>query len=208
MRLKRNFYKRPTLIVAKDLLGKYIVRKYKNQILQGKIIETEAYIGPFDKASHSFCPREKRKPLRIKEIEKIFGKKLAKDKEFLRNIFNNYGKITMRNKVEYFEGGYIYIYLIYGMYWQLNITTFLKGFPECVLIRALDKDEASGPGKLCLYLKLNKSFYAEDLTKSKRIWIEDKGEKIDFSKILCTKRVGISYAGLYWSRRKWRFILT
>ena len=172
-KLLRNFYTRPTLKVAKELLGKYIVRKIGNKNLEGKIIETEAYIGPQDKASHAYG-----------------------------------GKITSRNRAEYLVGGHVYIYLVYGMYWQLNIVTTKAGKPECVLIRALDLDKlANGPGKVCRYLKLNKSFYSEDLTKSKRIWLEDKGEKIKPSRIMATKRIGIDYAGPYWANKKWRFVL-
>lgn len=169
-KLLRSFYLRPTLKVAKELLGKYIVRRIGRKEITGKIVETEAYIGPKDKASHAFG-----------------------------------GKITPRNWVEYLEGGRLYIYLVYGMYWQLNIVTEKAGKPECVLIRALDL--VNGPGKVCRYLKLDKSFYAEDLTNSKRIWLEDRGEKIKPSQILATKRIGIDYAGPYWSRRKWRFVL-
>jgi len=172
-KLTRSFYTQPTLKVAKDLLGKYIVRQINNKKLEGKIIETEAYIGPRDKASHAYG-----------------------------------GKITPRNKAEYLIGGHIYIYLVYGIYWQLNITTSQAAKPECVLIRALDLGKlADGPGKVCQYLKLDKSFYGEDLTKSKKIWLEDRGEKIETSQIVATKRIGIDYAGPYWSRRKWRFVL-
>lgn len=206
-KLKKEFFKRDTLKVAQELLGKYIVRKYKNKILAGKIIETEAYIGPKDKASHAFCPKEKRKPISLKTVEKFFGKKFLEDKEFLKNILKYAGKITSRNKIEYFEGGYIYIYLVYGMYWQLNISTSQAGRPECVLIRALDKKEARGPGKLCQFLKLDKSFYGKDITNNKKIWIEDRGEKINSSKIIKTKRIGIDYAGPFWAKRKWRFLL-
>jgi DNA-3-methyladenine glycosylase len=172
-RLKRDFYTQPTLKVAKELLGKYIVRKIGNKKLEGKIIETEAYIGPSDKASHAYQ-----------------------------------GRITSRNKVEYLVGGHIYIYLVYGMYWQFNIVTSKLAKPECVLIRSLDLGKlANGPGKVCRYLKLDKSFYGEDLVKSKRIWLEDRGERVKPSEIVTTKRIGIDYAGLYWSRRKWRFVL-
>lgn len=172
-KLGRGFYTKPTLTIAKELLGKYIVRKIGRKKLAGKITETEAYIGPQDKASHAYN-----------------------------------GKITPRNKVEYLIGGHIYIYLVYGMYWQMNIVTAKQGKPECVLIRALDLGKiANGPGKVCNYLKLDKSFYKESLSKSKRIWLEDRGEKIKPCQILATKRIGIDYAGLYWSRRKWRFVL-
>ena len=172
-RLNRNFYISPTLEVAKNLLGKYIVKQIGGKELAGKIVETEAYIGPQDMASHAYG-----------------------------------GKITPRNQVEYLIGGHIYIYLIYGIYWQLNVVTEKEGKPECVLIRGLDLGKlADGPGKLCRYLKLDKSFYAEDLTKSKRIWLEDRGVEIELSQIVATKRIGIDYAGPYWSRRKWRFVL-
>ncbi|MBZ9578394.1 DNA-3-methyladenine glycosylase [Patescibacteria group bacterium] len=178
-RVKRQFYIRPTLIVAKELLGKYLVRKIGSKKLVGKIVETEAYIGPEDRASHAFG-----------------------------------GKITERCKTEYLIGGRIYIYLCYGIYWQLNITTEKAGKPECVLIRALEplngkarlKKVASGPGKLCRWLKLDKSFDEEDLTKSKRIWLEDRGIKIKESDIVATKRIGIDYAGS-WAKKPWRFYL-
>lgn len=185
-KLTRNFFTQPTLYVAQKILGKYIVRKLGNKKLAGKIIETEAYIGPKDKASHAYVPPEQRKK------------------------FPN-GKITPRNKAEFLIGGHIYIYLVYGMYWQLNISTFKQNTAECILIRALEvsgKEKiADGPGKLCNYLKLDKSFYGEDITKSKRIWVEDRGEKIKPEKILATGRIGIDYAGPYWSKRKWRFVL-
>lgn len=175
-RLSREFYTRPTLHVARDLLGTYIVRQIGKQRREGMIIETEAYIGPKDLASHGYG-----------------------------------GKITPRNEAEFMVGGHIYIYLVYGMYWQLNISTFKAGTLECVLIRALfvkdDPKIANGPGKLCTYLKLNKRFYGEDLTKSKRIWLEDRGVRITSSDILTTPRIGIEYAGPYWSRRHWRFLL-
>ena len=98
------------------------------------------------------------------------------------------------------------------MYWQLNISTFKKGKPECVLIRAIEVPGkeislTNGPGKLCRYLKLDKSFYGEDLTKSKRIWLEDRKEKIGSCQIVSTPRIGIDYAGPYWSRRKLRFLI-
>ncbi|MBI2626024.1 MAG: DNA-3-methyladenine glycosylase, partial [Candidatus Nealsonbacteria bacterium] len=53
MRLQRSFFLRPTLLVSKELLGKYLVRKIGRKILVGKITETEAYDGFKDKASHA-----------------------------------------------------------------------------------------------------------------------------------------------------------
>lgn len=177
-RLKRNFFNRPTLIVAKDLLGKFLVRRLANgKLLTGKIIETEAYIGPADKASHAFG-----------------------------------GRLTERNRAEWLDGGHVYIYLVYGLYWQLNFSTAGAGRPECVLIRALQvenekADIADGPGKLCRYLKLDKLFNGADAVKDKRLRLEDRGIKVKPSNIKATARIGIDYAGPYWARRKWRFVL-
>jgi DNA-3-methyladenine glycosylase len=166
-------------MVAKDLLGKNLVRKLGKKVLIGKIVETEAYIGPHDKASHAFG-----------------------------------GKVTPRNRAEYMVGGHVYIYLVYGMYWQLNISTGAEGKPECVLIRALEpiknqksKKLTNGPGKLCRWLKLDKSFYGEDVTKSKRLWLEDWGLKIKPKDIGVSPRIGIDYAGPIWSKKPWRFYL-
>ncbi len=53
MRLKRNFFNRDTLIVAQELLGKYLVRKPGNKIIRAKITETEAYCGQNDLACHA-----------------------------------------------------------------------------------------------------------------------------------------------------------
>jgi len=191
----RRFYTQPTLEVAQKLLGKYLVRIYQGERLVGKIVETEAYLGPRDKASHGYLNRK-----------------------------------TARNEAEFLIGGHIYIYLVYGMYWQLNISTYQADKPECVLIRALEpiegleimaknrnfnskeltlkeiKNLTNGPGKLCQALALDKSFYGEDLTKSQRIWLEP-GEKINPSQIKKAKRIGIDYAGPYWANRLWRFYL-
>ncbi|MEP0821588.1 MAG: DNA-3-methyladenine glycosylase, partial [Ignavibacterium sp.] len=58
--LPRSFYLRPTLTVAKDLLGKLLVRKIGRNILVGKIVEVEAYLGRRDPASHAYRGKTKR----------------------------------------------------------------------------------------------------------------------------------------------------
>lgn len=62
MRIERKFFNRNTLIVAKQLLGKYLCRRMNGKIVTVKIIETEAYCGPKDRASHAsrgLTPRTK-----------------------------------------------------------------------------------------------------------------------------------------------------
>jgi len=111
---------------------------------------------------------------------------------------------TPRTKVMYEEGGLVYTYLVYGMYWMLNIVTGKKDYPEAILIRSLERFD--GPGKIGRELKIDKSFYGEDLTTSKRIWIEEPTVKEKF-KILKAKRVGVDYAGK-WANKPWRYILS
>ncbi|MFX1309408.1 MAG: DNA-3-methyladenine glycosylase, partial [Promethearchaeota archaeon] len=53
-RLRRDFFLQDTKSVAKELLGKYLVRETPNVSMVGKIIEVEAYLGPSDKASHAY----------------------------------------------------------------------------------------------------------------------------------------------------------
>lgn len=118
------------------------------------------------------------------------------------------GRVTERNRIMYEKGGVAYVYFVYGMHWQMNIVVG-KSEPHCVLIRALDLGDesrtASGPGRLCRYMKLDKSFHGEDLIKSGRLWVEDRGIKIKDIDIVKDKRIGINYAGPYWSSRQWRF---
>jgi len=176
-RLGRKFFARDTLRVCREILGKHIVRVWRGKKIIGRIVEVEAYVGPEDKASHAFG-----------------------------------GKKTQRNLAEYLIGGHVYIYLVYGMYWQFNISTGQAGSPECFLIRAVEPvaglrdKEGTGPGKFCRAFHLDKSFYGEDVTKSKRLWLEDVGQKFQ-EKIVASPRIGIDYAGPIWARKPWRFYL-
>jgi len=109
---------------------------------------------------------------------------------------------TARTDIMYCDGGKIYVYLIYGMYWMLNVVTDTENHPQAVLIRGIDR--IIGSGKVGRELKIDKSFYGEDLLGSYRIWIEDAPDESDFS---TAPRIGIDYAGEEWRDKAWRFIL-
>jgi DNA-3-methyladenine glycosylase len=111
-----------------------------------------------------------------------------------------FGK-TKRNSIMYGEGGFLYIYLIYGIYWMLNIVTGSADSPQAVLLRGLKN--LSGPGVLTRGLVIDKSFHGEDLVNSGRIWIEDSDEK---PLVVQKPRIGINYAGEPWVSHAWRFI--
>ncbi|MCX7986896.1 MAG: DNA-3-methyladenine glycosylase [Bacteroidales bacterium] len=110
---------------------------------------------------------------------------------------------TPRTEIMYHRGGYVYVYLIYGMYWMLNVVTGFNDYPQAVLIRGLKG--ISGPGKVTRRLQIDKSFYGEDLTISNRIWICMPLNNSSFQ-IETYPRVGIDYAGDYWKSLPWRFV--
>src|SRR4030042_6591470 len=107
MILQRPFYQQNILAVSRALLGKILVHESPEGTTAGRIVETEAYSGPEDRAAHSFG-----------------------------------GRRTPRNDVMYGEKGHAYVYLIYGMYNCVNVTSGEPpGKPEAVLIRALEPVE-------------------------------------------------------------------
>ena len=107
---------------------------------------------------------------------------------------------TKRTEVMYQNGGLVYVYLIYGMYWMFNIVCGPKEKPQAILVRAVGK--VNGPGKLGRKLKLDKSFYGEDLEQSNRIWIEDDGKRYNYTK---HRRINIDYAGDVWKNKMYRY---
>jgi len=108
---------------------------------------------------------------------------------------------TSRTEIMYDKGGKLYIYLIYGMYWMMNVVAGSENQPQAALIRGITGFD--GPGKLTRALGIDKGFYGEDLVKSDRIWITESGIK---PKIITTPRIGIDYAG-EWKEKPWRFVI-
>ncbi len=187
MILNREFYTRDAVTVAKELLGKILVKKRGKNLFKGRITEVEAYMGAEDKASHSYNNRR-----------------------------------TERTEVMYKEGGYSYVFLIYGMYNCFNVTASVKNNPQAVLIRGVEpldnkelmlierkvkkeKDISNGPGKLTKALGITKEDNGDDLTKKKNIWIESDGYIPE--KITKTTRIGIDYAEED-ALKPWRFYIT
>lgn len=109
---------------------------------------------------------------------------------------------SSRNDIMYHRGGHVYIYLIYGMYWMLNVVTGEENNPQAVLIRGLQG--LPGPGILTKKIGIDKSYHGEKLWLSERIWIEDTQNKVSYVRL---PRVGIDYAGEYWKKIPWRYLL-
>jgi len=114
---------------------------------------------------------------------------------------------TKRTEVMFGPPGFSYIYMIYGMYFCLNLVTESEGNACAVLIRGIKTDAGknlNGPGKTCRYLQLDKTFNNIDITVKDKIWVEKSDFKpVDFR---IDKRVGVDYAGA-WKDKDLRFIL-
>ena len=116
---------------------------------------------------------------------------------------------TKRTEVMFHAGGKIYVYLIYGMYWLLNIVTGNEDEPQAVLIRSCESMPGAGktvsycgPGRVGKILQLNAGFYGEPLP-SPRLWIEDDSVLV---KYITAPRIGVDYAG-EWKDKEWRFVV-
>lgn len=131
------------------------------------------------------------------------------------------GKRTERTEIMYAEGGHVYIFLVYGMHYQLNVVTGPADHPHAILIRAVepiegielmrerrgkmaDKNLTSGPGKLCKAFAIDKTLNGAYLAGSK-IWIEEFRTAAQ-NEIASGTRIGIDYAGED-AKRPWRFWL-
>ena len=175
--LASGFFDRPTLRVAKELLGKFLVRRFPRRSASGlrksasreaaaMIIEVEAYIGFHDLASHA-----------------------------------SRGK-TARNTVMFGRAGVWYVYFTYGMHWMLNIVTGPKGYPAAVLIRGIEG--IPGPARVTKYFKVDRRMNLKPASRKTGLWIEDRGARIPKSRMKRGMRIGVDYAGS-WKRKLWRF---
>lgn len=98
--------------------------------------------------------------------------------------------------------GYIYVYLIYGMYHCLNIVTEETGQGSAVLIRGLYLPDIhlNGPGKICRHLGITTKHNGINVVTNNKIFVTD-GIKVQKNKIICTPRIGIKKA----KDKLWRF---
>lgn len=180
-KLKREFYDRPTLRVAKDLLGKYLVVQNGSKILSGKIVETEAYIGSDDPACHA----SKGMTVRNKVMFGPPGHAY---------IYFTYGMYHCLNLVTE-KDGHPAAVLIRAIEPDQGMELMMRRRGTKNV-----KNLTSGPGKLCQALGLDRSLNGTDLCSGK-IWVEQRKEKK--LKIKSTSRVGINQG----RNKKWRFYI-
>lgn len=178
MKLKRSFYHRQDVVlIARELLGKYLFTNFNNKLTGGIITETEAYIGLTDRASHSFGGR---RTARNEHMYADAGTAYVYICYGIHHLFN-----VVTNKKDIPDA-----VLIRAIHPTHGIETILKrrGMKE------LQKNISGGPGTVGVALGINKIHSGIDLLSDK-IWIEDKKLNVDPKKITTSKRIGVESAG-------------
>jgi DNA-3-methyladenine glycosylase len=117
--------------------------------------------------------------------------------------------LTERTKIMFGPPGHAYVYLIYGMYYCMNVVTQPEGVASAVLLRALEPvrnvaGRTQGPGLLCQAMHIDKRLNGHDLL-SDDFYVADPGAPADVT-IVRRPRIGVDYAGP-WAKRLLRFYL-
>lgn len=193
-KLKREFYSRNTIQVSKELLGKYLVHQVNGKKLVGKIVEVEAYLGPEDKAAHSYNRHKSKRneimygPAGFAYVFVIYGH------NYCMNVVTEKEDIPQAVLIRALEP--------------------IEGIEEMAKLRfdkeldELDKrakiNLTNGPGKLCQAMAINKENNGDDLC-SDAFYIEE-AEIVEDFEVVSTKRVNIDYAEEYIDC-PWRFYI-
>ncbi len=175
-KLGRSFYTRDLLTVAKELLGKILVKNDEGQILSGKIVEVEAYDGSVDEAAHTFRGKTKRNEIMF-GIGGFFYVYFTYGAHFCCNIVT--GKSGKGTAV-----------LIRGLEPVSGMEVMIKNRFNKNLVNEKEKyNLTSGPGKICQAMAINKTHYGLDLTGDKIYLLDAPDIKED--DIAVSKRIGI-----------------
>jgi DNA-3-methyladenine glycosylase len=175
-RLARADFEQPTLRVARELLGKFIVRRHRGRRIAAMIAETEAYKGPKDRASHAY---DGRRTARVEPLWREGGTVY---------VYLVYGMHWLLNFSTVGEGR--------------PEGVLVRGI---VIDSGGEKALLAGPGRVTRYLRIDKRLDGADAPTSRRLWIEDRGVRIPPRQVRTGPRVGVDYAGRYWAARPWRF---
>ncbi len=189
-KINQEFYLRNTIKVAKDLLGKYFIRKYKGKLLVGKIVETEAYLQN-DNASHSFRGKTKRNEVMFCEGGHLY-------------VYFTYGMHFCCNVVTEEEGK--------GCAVLIRAVEPVENIELMKTHRKIDTSKniynlTNGPAKVCKAFDLGREENGTDLC-GKDIWIGSvklsaPGSSLSANRVLASTRVGITNG----SEHKWRFYI-
>jgi DNA-3-methyladenine glycosylase len=184
--IKKNFYAQNTLVVARKLLGKILVREIDGKVLSGMITETEAYCGEADSACHAHRGKTPRNAIMYGEAGHAY-------------VYFTYGMHYLINIITG-KAGVPHAVL-------LRAVLPLTGIEEMEGRRKRKGRElTNGPGKLCQAFGIDKSFYGWDLMRGEVLWLEDY-KNIPAEAVIATPRIGIGYAREEDREARWRFLV-
>ncbi|WP_018247832.1 DNA-3-methyladenine glycosylase [Orenia marismortui] len=187
MKLDLEFYSRDAVTVAQDLLGKLLVRRIGNNKVVSKIVETEAYIGPEDKACHAYQNK------RTKRTEVMFWRAGYTYVYLIYGMYNCLNIVTAKkDKPE--------AVLIRAVEPVVGVESIKKN--RQIKSNKIE-DLSNGPGKLCQGLEVDRELNGYDLVTGDRLYIKDS--KLS-PKIIADKRINIDYAEEY-KDKLWRFYI-
>ena len=188
--LERDFFTRPTLTVARELLGHRLVREVEGQRLSGLIVETEAYIGLNDTASHASKGRTTR-------TEVMFG---PAGYTYVYFIYGMHYMLNLTTEQPDFPAAV----LIRAIHPQEGIELMQArrqkpgGLPLKIVTLT------NGPGKLCQALEIDSRLNRWDMTLGQALWLEP-GEAVAETLVATGPRVGVDYAASEDRLAPWRF---
>ncbi len=187
MKLNKAFYTREDVIaISKDLLGKYLVTYIDGKLTSGMIVETEAYLGVEDKASHAYGNRKTKRTEPFYKEGGIAYVYMCYGIHYLFNIITNKADIP-------------HAVLIRAIEPSEGIDTMLDRRKKT----KLKPDLTAGPGALSVALGIKANHNESDLSGNE-IWVEDRGVVVKKNEIIASPRVGVAYAKEY-ALKPWRF---
>ena len=177
MKLPLSYYlNRDVIFLARDLLGKVLFTEINGNVTAGIIVETEAYFGVLDKASHAYYGR------RTERTETLYSP------GGVSYVYLCYGIHHLFNIVTSTEGEphAVLIRAVEPLIGK-EIMEFRRNMP------ASKTAISSGPGSAAKALGIDRSFNKKDLTDNE-IWIEDHGIRYSDEEIVAGPRIGVAYA--------------
>jgi len=185
--LARDFYARHTTEVARDLLGALVCRRTADGFTVGRIVETEAYGGPEDLASHSRAGMTRRTAPMFGEVGHAY----------VYLVYGMHECLNVVARADTAEAGAVLLRAIEPVR-GVDLMRTRRG-------RETDPDArlGSGPARLCQALAVDRSLNAHDLVSSDELWLS-AGDPVREDQVAAGNRIGVDYAG-EWSNRPWRF---
>ncbi|XP_041825352.1 DNA-3-methyladenine glycosylase [Melanotaenia boesemani] len=196
-RLGEGFFSQPCISLAKAFLGKVLVRKCADGTeLRGRIVETEAYLGGEDKASHSAGgKRTKRNTAMFMKPGTIY-------------VYPIYGIYLCMNVSSEGEGAAVLLRSLEPLQGQPIMRELRAARRKEGASQLKDKELCNGPSKLCQALNILRCFDRRDLASDPEVWLERDPypSPTKPQDIVSAPRIGIESHG-DWAKKPWRFYL-